>query len=117
VYKVVILISAFFCYFVKNTVQSLLWLIVTFFLGALIMLEVGSEVLAIILVLVYIGAISVLFLFVIMLLNVRKVELNSLIINYFPIGFFLGFLLVLVFFFVGVKFFFLGFNYDLMYFG
>jgi len=59
------------------------------------MLELGAELLAILTVLVYVGAIAVLFLFVVMLLNIRKVELNSLVINYFPIGIFVGLLLLL----------------------
>lgn len=58
------------------------------------MLQLGAEFLAILIVLVYIGAIAVLFLFVVMLLNIRKVELYPLIINYFPIGIFIVLLLM-----------------------
>jgi NADH-quinone oxidoreductase subunit J len=70
-------------------------LIVTFFLGALILLDTGAELVAIILILVYVGAISVLFLVVIMLLNIKKVEVFSLIISYIPIGLVIGFLLLM----------------------
>jgi NADH-quinone oxidoreductase subunit J len=56
------------------------------------LIEVGAEFLAILLIMVYIGAIAVLFLFVIMLLNIRKIELNKNYINYWPVAFLISIL-------------------------
>lgn len=75
----------------KNTMHSVLFLVVVFFLSALLLLIVGAEFLAIILLIVYVGAISILFLFVVMLLNLRVVELHNTFLNYLPIGSFVGF--------------------------
>lgn len=75
--------------FVANPIQSLLWLILVFLLSSVILIKLGSEFLAILLIVVYVGAISVLFLFVIMLLNIRKVELYNYYINFLPIFFFI----------------------------
>ena len=71
--------------FVINPIQALLWLVLVFILAGFFLIEMGAEFLAILLVLVYVGAIAVLFLFVIMLLNIRKVELNNYYINYWPV--------------------------------
>ena len=68
-----------------NTIQSLLWLVLVFILASITLIELGSEFLAILLIMVYIGAIAVLFLFVIMLLNIRKIELYNNYIGYLPV--------------------------------
>lgn len=73
-----------------NPIQSLLWLVVVFMLASMILIELGSEFLAILLIMVYVGAIAVLFLFVIMLLNIRKIELYNNYINYLPVVVIIG---------------------------
>lgn len=88
------LISSIFVVKEINPVQALLWLIAVFLCGGLVMLELGGEFVAILVVLVYIGAIAVLFLFVIMFLNIRLMELNMYYTNYaYIIGLF-SFLLI-----------------------
>ena len=83
-----------------NPIQSLLWLVMVFLLAGIVLIELGSEFLAILIFLIYVGAIAVLFLFVIMLLNIRKVELYNYYINYKPIIIFISILFFLEIFFV-----------------
>jgi len=96
-----VLISSINVLFVKNPVQSLLWLIMTFILVIMELLILGVEFIALLFLMVYIGAIAVLFLFVVMMLNVRIVELSYLYLKYLPIGIFVFlFFLMEVYFFV-----------------
>lgn len=81
-FKYLMLISSFFVLGQVNPVQALLWLVCVFICAGLILIEMGAEFIAILLILVYVGAIAVLFLFVIMLLNIRLIELNLFYINY-----------------------------------
>src|ERR1700727_76460 len=74
----------------NNPIQSVLFLILVYLLSACLFMTFGAEFLAILLFIIYVGAISILFLFVIMLLNLRIVELHSTFFNYFPVGSFLG---------------------------
>lgn len=76
----------------KNPIISVLYLIAVYILSSLLLLLLGAEFLAILIVIVYVGAISILFLFVIMMLNIRIVEVYNTLISYFPIGSFLGIL-------------------------
>ena len=93
------LISSFFVFGMVNPVQSLLWLVCVFICASLVLIEMGAEFIAILLILVYIGAIAVLFLFVIMLLNIRLIELNLFYVNYrFIVLFFSLFFLLQVLF-------------------
>jgi len=61
----------------RNPVHSVLWLILAFFNAAGLMLLVGAEFIAMLLVIVYVGAVAVLFLFVVMMLNIDFAELRS----------------------------------------
>jgi NADH-quinone oxidoreductase subunit J len=85
-----------------------------FICASLVLIEMGAEFIAILLILVYIGAIAVLFLFVIMLLNIRLIELNLFYINYKSIVFFysLFFLLqvIFLFFFKNIDHIFIDYN-------
>lgn len=72
-----------------------MYLICVFLLSALCFLLIGAEFLSVLLIIIYIGAISILFLFVIMMLNLRIVEVYSSLVNYFPIGCLLGLLFYL----------------------
>jgi NADH-quinone oxidoreductase subunit J len=74
----------------KNAITAVLYLICVFLLSALCFLLLGAEFLSVLLIIIYIGAISILFLFVIMMLNLRIVEVYNSIITYFPIGCILG---------------------------
>lgn len=70
----------------KNPVQAALSLVLTFFLSAGIWLTLEAEFLAISLVLVYVGAVMVLFLFVVMMLDINIAQLRAGFIRYLPIG-------------------------------
>ena len=79
----------------SNPVQSVLYLILVYLFTAAFFMFLGAEFLAILIFIIYVGAISILFLFVIMLLNLRTIELYTTFFNYFPIGGFIGFLFFL----------------------
>jgi NADH-quinone oxidoreductase subunit J len=80
-------------------VHSVLWLILAFFNAAGLFLLIGAEFLAFLLVIVYVGAVAVLFLFVVMMLDVDFAELRAGIARYWPFGFALaGVILVEIFF-------------------
>jgi NADH-quinone oxidoreductase subunit J len=79
----------------RNPVHSVLFLILCFFNAAGLFILMGAEFLAMILVVVYVGAVAVLFLFVVMMLDVDFVELRQGMLNYLPVGATIG-LIVLV---------------------
>ena len=79
----------------RNPVHSVLFLILCFFNAAGLFILLGAEFLAMILVVVYVGAVAVLFLFVVMMLDVDFVELRQGMLNYLPVGATIG-LIVLV---------------------
>jgi NADH-quinone oxidoreductase subunit J len=70
----------------RNPVHSVLFLILAFFNAAGLFVLLGAEFLAMILVVVYVGAVAVLFLFVVMMLDVNFVELRRGAVQYLPIG-------------------------------
>ncbi len=82
----------------RNPVQSVLFLILAFVNAAGLFLMMGAEFLAMILVIVYVGAVAVLFLFVVMMLDVDFAELRQGFLQYLPVGALIGivFLLELV---------------------
>ncbi len=79
----------------RNPVHSVLFLILCFFNAAGLFILMGAEFLAMILVVVYVGAVAVLFLFVVMMLDVDFVRLRQGMLNYLPVGASIG-LIVLV---------------------
>src|SRR5256714_14827962 len=78
----------------RNPVHSVLFLYVAFFKAAGLFVLIGAEFLAMILVIVYVGAVAVLFLFVVMMLDIDFVELRSGFVRYLPIGVLVGFILL-----------------------
>jgi NADH-quinone oxidoreductase subunit J len=70
----------------RNPVHSVLWLILAFFNAAGLMLLLGAEFIAMLLVIVYVGAVAVLFLFVVMMLDIDFAELRAGFVRYLPIG-------------------------------
>ena len=70
----------------KNPVHSVLWLILAFFSAAGLFVLLGAEFLAMLLVIVYVGAVAVLFMFVVMMLDINFVELRQGFLQYLPIG-------------------------------
>ncbi|HEX9932552.1 MAG TPA: NADH-quinone oxidoreductase subunit J, partial [Allosphingosinicella sp.] len=79
----------------RNPVHSVLWLILAFFNAAGLFLLVGAEFLAFLLIIVYVGAVAVLFLFVVMMLDVDYAQLRSGMSKYWPIGSLLALVLVI----------------------
>jgi len=82
----VAVVSAFAVIAARNPVHSVLFLILTFFTAAGLFVLLGAEFLAMLLVVVYVGAVAVLFLFVVMMLDVDFVELKQGFLQYMPIG-------------------------------
>ncbi len=78
--------SAVAVVFARNPVHSVLWLIVSFFNAAGLMLLVGAEFIAMLLVIVYVGAVAVLFLFVVMMLNIDFASLRRGFTRNLPFG-------------------------------
>ncbi|MGF7152984.1 NADH-quinone oxidoreductase subunit J [Novosphingobium gossypii] len=70
----------------RNPVHSVLWLILAFFNAAGLMVLTGAEFIAALLVIVYVGAVAVLFLFVVMMLDIDFAELRAGFVRYFPFG-------------------------------
>ncbi|MBT5157475.1 MAG: NADH-quinone oxidoreductase subunit J [Rhodobiaceae bacterium] len=87
--------SAFMVIASRNPVYSVLFLILTFFNSAGLFVLLGAEFLALILVVVYVGAVAVLFLFVVMMLDIDFAELNEGFLQYMPIGATVGLILLL----------------------
>jgi NADH-quinone oxidoreductase subunit J len=84
--SVMLIASAFMVISSKNSVRAVLFLILSFFYAACIWMILEAEFLAILLVLVYVGAVMVLFLFVVMMLDVDFAELRQGFTRHFPIG-------------------------------
>jgi NADH-quinone oxidoreductase subunit J len=89
-FSAVIIASAIMVVGARNPVHSVFFLILAFFNAAGLFVIVGAEFLAMILVVVYVGAVAVLFLFVVMMLDVDFVELRQGFLTYLPIGALVG---------------------------
>jgi NADH-quinone oxidoreductase subunit J len=82
--------AAVFVIAARNPVHSVLWLILSFFTSAALFVLVGAEFLAMLLVVVYVGAVAVLFLFVVMMLDVDFVEFKQGTLKYWPFAVLVG---------------------------
>jgi len=85
-FATLVIASAAMVIFARNPVHSVMWLILAFFNAAGLMLLAGAEFIAMLLVIVYVGAVAVLFLFVVMMLNIDFAELRSGFVRYMPLG-------------------------------
>ncbi|MGH7077638.1 MAG: NADH-quinone oxidoreductase subunit J [Acetobacteraceae bacterium] len=94
VFAVILLASATMVVTARNPVHSVLFLILAFFNAAALFLLAGAEFLALILIIVYVGAVAVLFLFVVMMLDVNFAEMREGIQRYAPIGLVVGLILL-----------------------
>ena len=90
----VVILSALFVIAARNPVHSVLWLILAFFSSAGLMVLIGAEFLAMLLIVVYVGAVAVLFLFVVTMLDVDFVELKQGSLGYWPFALLIGVILV-----------------------
>lgn len=89
----------------RNPVHSVLFLILAFFNSAGLFVLLGAEFLAMILVVVYVGAVAVLFMFVVMMLDIGVAELRQGFLQYLPLGGIVGVILLLELGFVLAGFF------------
>ena len=88
-------LSALMVISAKNPVHSVLFLILSFVNAAGLFVLLGAEFLAMILVVVYVGAVAVLFLFVVMMLDINFIKLREGFLQYLPFGALLGIVLVI----------------------
>lgn len=90
IFSVIVTVSAVAVIVARNPVHSVLWLILSFFTAAGMLVLIGAEFLAMLLVVVYVGAVAVLFLFVVMMLDVDFVELKQGSLRYWPFAVLVG---------------------------
>jgi NADH-quinone oxidoreductase subunit J len=95
VFSAVLIASGVMVIASRNPVHSVLFLILAFFNAAALFLLLGAEFLALILIIVYVGAVAVLFLFVVMMLDINFVELRQGVLQYLPIGAVVGIILLI----------------------
>jgi NADH-quinone oxidoreductase subunit J len=90
------ILSVFFSFLIigsKNPIHSIFALILAFVIVSIIMIGyLKCEFLSIVFLIVYVGAVSILFLFIIMLLNIKNIDLTDKFFNYFPVGVVVGIL-------------------------
>jgi NADH-quinone oxidoreductase subunit J len=94
IFAAILIASAAMVIFARNPVHSVLWLIVAFFNAAGLMVLIGAEFIAMLLVIVYVGAVAVLFLFVVMMLDIDFAELRAGFVKNVPLGLMLAAVLV-----------------------
>ncbi|MGB6229604.1 MAG: NADH-quinone oxidoreductase subunit J [Litorimonas sp.] len=97
--------AAFMVIASRNPVHSVMFLILTFFSAAGLFILMGAEFLALLLIMVYVGAVAVLFLFVVMMLDVDFVELKSGFLKYAPIGAIVAGIVFVEMIFIGAAYF------------
>lgn len=94
-FATIVIASAAMVIFARNPVHSVMWLILAFFNAAGLMLLAGAEFIAMLLVIVYVGAVAVLFLFVVMMLDINLDRIREGFWSYLPLGAVLGILMVM----------------------
>lgn len=94
IFATILVGSAIMVVFSKNPVHSVLFLILAFFNAAGLFVLLGAEFVAMILVIVYVGAVAVMFLFVVMMLDINFTELRKGVQDYLPIGLLIGIILM-----------------------
>jgi|TARA_Y100001949_G_scaffold73452_1_gene62329 NADH-quinone oxidoreductase subunit J len=95
IFGAMLLLSATMVVVIKNPIHAALFLVLSFFSSAAIWLLLNAEFLAIALVLVYVGAVMVLFLFVVMMLDINLATLREGFARYFPLGIIIALLMVI----------------------
>ena len=106
IFSAILIVSSFMVIFSKNAVYSVLFLVFTFLNAAIIFLISDAEFLAMTLIIVYVGAVAVLFLFVVMMLNINSTRVKEGLLKYLPFGILLSLVFVgeLYFIFKGEEF-------------
>ena len=101
VFSAVLILAALMVIASRNPVHSVLFLILAFFNAAALFVLLGAEFLAMILLIVYVGAVAVLFLFVVMMLDIDFAELKKGALRYAPVGALVGLALAIELVLVG----------------
>src|SRR5690606_2963771 len=94
-FALVLVVAAFRVITASSPVTAVLHLILAFFTASMLWMLLGAEFLALLLVIVYVGAVMVLFLFVVMMLDIRMEQLRSGLKTYLPLGLAVGLVMVL----------------------
>ena len=93
--SIIIITSSLLVILSKNPIHSVLFLILVFFNTSILFLFSNAEFLAMILLIVNIGAVGVLFLFVVMMLDINIAKQRQTFLNYLPTGLFIGFIILI----------------------
>ena len=96
-FSISVLIGGLFTVISRNPVHSVLWLILSFISAAGLFVLLGAEFVAMLLIIVYVGAVAVLFLFVVMMLDVDFAELKAEMARYLPLALLIGVILLMQF--------------------
>ncbi|WP_299848574.1 NADH-quinone oxidoreductase subunit J [uncultured Roseovarius sp.] len=96
-FAISVLVGGLFTVISRNPVHSVLWLILSFISAAGLFVLLGAEFVAMLLVIVYVGAVAVLFLFVVMMLDVDFAELKAEMAKYMPLALLIGMVLLMQF--------------------
>ncbi|WP_127104059.1 NADH-quinone oxidoreductase subunit J [Pararhodobacter zhoushanensis] len=94
-FAIVAVVAALLVVVARNPVHSVLWLILTFLSAAGLFVLMGAEFLAMLLMIVYVGAVMVLFLFVVMMLDIDFAELKAEMARYFPLASVVGIVILM----------------------
>jgi len=94
-FAISVLVGGLFTVISRNPVHSVLWLILSFISAAGLFVLLGAEFVAMLLVIVYVGAVAVLFLFVVMMLDVDFAELKAEMARYMPLALLIGTILLM----------------------
>jgi NADH-quinone oxidoreductase subunit J len=94
-FAVTAVVAGFMVVISKNPVHSVLWLILTFLAASGLFVTLGAEFVAMLLIIVYVGAVAVLFLFVVMMLDVDFAELKGELARLMPLGLAIGVVMLL----------------------
>ena len=94
-FSTVLVAAALLVVLARNPVHSVLWLILSFLSAAGLFVLLGAEFVAMLLIIVYVGAVAVLFLFVVMMLDVDFAELNAGMAQYMPLALLIGVVLLI----------------------
>ena len=86
----VLIFSSFMVIFVQNSVYSVLFLVLCFIATASLLFLLECEFIAFMFIIIYVGAIAILFLFVVMMLDIKVVNMSKDSLKYFPFGSFIG---------------------------
>ncbi|KPA23035.1 NADH-quinone oxidoreductase subunit J [Shimia sp. SK013] len=94
-FSICVIAGGFFTVVSRNPVHSVLWLILAFLSSAGLFVLLGAEFVAMLLIIVYVGAVAVLFLFVVMMLDVDFAELKAGMAQYLPLALLIGVVLLM----------------------